>query len=241
MAEPEIPRDEWEALAAELALGLPEGETREQALQLQRNDPAFAAEVVAWEERFAPLFDEIAPVPAPPGHWQRIAAALHGAANDNDAQTLRQRLRWWQRGAITSAAVAAILLIFLTFTWQQPNRTIPAPRPASLVTVAQLTGSDNGPSFIARINRQTGGMVVDSQDVPREGLAPELWVIPADGTPHSLGLVARTGRMHMHVPVPMRAMLRDGATLAVTMEPAAGAPHAAPSSAPVASGKIATI
>jgi len=38
-----------------------------------------------------------------------------------------------------------------------------------------------------------------------------------------------------------RAMLRDGATLAITLEPRDGAPHDAPSSAPIAAGKISTI
>jgi len=41
--------------------------------------------------------------------------------------------------------------------------------------------------------------------------------------------------------VPHRALLTDGATLAITLEPRDGAPHRAPSSAPIAAGKISTI
>ena len=46
MTDP-IPRDEWEALAAEHALGVLDGADRSRALQLQLSDPTFAAEVDA--------------------------------------------------------------------------------------------------------------------------------------------------------------------------------------------------
>jgi anti-sigma-K factor RskA len=77
--------------------------------------------------------------------------------------------------------------------------------------------------------------------MPASDLAPELWVIPADGVPRSLGLVSAEGLSRVGVPVAHRALMQDGATLAITMEPSDGAPHRAPSSAPVAAGKITTI
>jgi anti-sigma-K factor RskA len=69
-------------------------------------------------------------------------------------------------------------------------------------------------------------------------LAPELWVIPAGGTPVSLGQIAPSGTVTVTMDAPMRALVRDGATLAITMEPVSPTPHAAPSAAPIAAGKI---
>jgi len=43
------PDQERDALAAELALGLLEGQARADALRLSLSDPAFAALVTAWE------------------------------------------------------------------------------------------------------------------------------------------------------------------------------------------------
>jgi anti-sigma-K factor RskA len=63
-------------------------------------------------------------------------------------------------------------------------------------------------------------------------------VIPADGKPRSLGLVNGEGASRIAVAIDHRGFMTQGATLAITMEPAATAPHAAPSAAPVVAGKI---
>ena len=52
------PAEERDALAAELVLGLLEGQARADALRLSLSDPAFAAEVAAWEAKLAPLHGE---------------------------------------------------------------------------------------------------------------------------------------------------------------------------------------
>jgi anti-sigma-K factor RskA len=59
--------------------------------------------------------------------------------------------------------------------------------------------------------------------------------------PRSLGLVSTDGVSRVSVAASTRSLLRDGATLAITLEPREGAPHRAPSSAPIAAGKISTI
>ena len=83
-----------------------------------------------------------------------------------------------------------------------------------------------------------GELRIRALKMPRSDLAPELWVIPADNVPRSLGLVSATGSMRMMVSPAMRGMMADGAMLAVTMEQRDGAPHKAPSSTPVATGPI---
>ena len=58
------------------------------------------------------------------------------------------------------------------------------------------------------------------------------------GVGTALGLVAARGGRDMAVAPAHRALLAEGATLAVTMEDARTAPHAGPSGPPVAAGKI---
>ena len=61
------PSDDRETLAAEYALGLLEGEELAQAIERERNDPAFRDAVNRWTNRLAPMLDEVAPV-APPAN-----------------------------------------------------------------------------------------------------------------------------------------------------------------------------
>jgi anti-sigma-K factor RskA len=66
----------------------------------------------------------------------------------------------------------------------------------------------------------------------------ELWVIPADGKPRSLGTMPRTARMHARLEPAMARELHQGATLAISVEPTGGSPTGSPTGPVVASGKL---
>lgn len=231
MADPLTP-EERDALAGELALGVLEGEARAEALRLKLADPGFAAAVEAWSARLEPLGTGFAEAPAP-DVWPRIERRV-GAAGT----TVRQ-LRFWRWTSIGSGAVAATLAAFLVLR--------PAPPPVEIVrapqqvVVAQLDGGEQGAYLAASYDPADGQLRIRAMRMPDSRLAPELWVIPSDGVPRSLGMVAPNGMSRMTVPMPHRKMMHDGAVLAITMEPRDGAPHDKPSSAPVAAGKISTI
>ncbi len=228
MAEQLRPDEEEIALAAELALGLLEGADLAAARRRQLADPAFAAAVERWSLDFAPLALGGFDVPAPDSLWRRIEARL--PAGDHGAVIV---LRRWRATAIAASAAAAVLLAILLV------RPVPAPvvLPPPPVVVAQITGTA-GATFAARYDVDQGTLHVRTESLPASPRAPELWVIPAGGKPVSLGLVAARGGRDVTVSPQNRALLAEGATLAVTMEDAATAPHAGPTSAPVAAGKI---
>ena len=228
MAEPLRPEDEDIALAAELALGLLEGEELAAARRRQLADPGFAAAVERWVLDFAPLALGGVDVAVTAGLWQRIEARLPGA----EPGTVVALRRWRATAIATSAAAAVLLAILLLRPVPQPVVLPPTP-----VVVAQITGSA-GAAFAARYDAEQGMLHVRTEAMPSSRRAPELWVIPAGGKPVSLGLVAAQGNRDVAVAPAHRALLAEGATLAVTMEDAATAPHAGPSGAPVAAGKI---
>ena len=62
-------RDEDDLLAAEYALGTLDHETRERVQFRLLHDPAFQRSVMAWEERFSPLAEHLAPADAPADLW----------------------------------------------------------------------------------------------------------------------------------------------------------------------------
>lgn len=233
MPEPIIP-EKLDALAAELVLGLLEGEERVQAMRLRLSDPDFATAVETWTRRFEPLYEQFEDQPSP-ALWPAIRRRL-GALGD---EQVRRSVRRWRIGTIVSGSLAASLAVILVL------RPAPVPvevvRPPDRAAIAQLGGGD-APALLAATYDPAGGELrIRAVRLPESKLAPELWVIPADGVPRSLGLVAADGVTRVAVDAPHRALLTDGATLAITLEPRDGAPHKAPSSAPIAAGIISTI
>ena len=73
------------------------------------------------------------------------------------------------------------------------------------------------------------------------GRVAELWIIPAGGAPLSLGFVSNEKAHTVDVPAAIRDALVVGSTLAITLEPQAGIPHAAPTGPIIAKGEIANI
>jgi anti-sigma-K factor RskA len=238
MAEVPLSAEERDGLAAELALCVLDGEERAAALRALMADPEFTpGQIEVWQRRLEPLYDEYTPVAPADKLWAGIAARIEPANAPQDG-ALRQ-LRIWRAGAMIAGAATASLALVLLF---RPMPTsAPLPSSAAPVAIAQMTGAAEGPVVLARFDPATGRLSLRASAVKSGSLVPELWVIPADGKPRSLGLIAANTDSQLPVDAPLRAFITEGATLAVTMEPAAGAPHAAPSSAPVASGKISLI
>ena len=229
------PTEERDALAAELALGLLEGQTRADALRLSLSDPAFAAQVAAWEAKLAPLHDVWADAQPGVAVWSGIERQLADAPTDK-VTAIEMRLRRWRAGALLSGAVAAALAFVLI------TQPVPTPTPAApQLAVARIESDAAGPLVLARYNQSNGLMQLRIHGFEPGTLAPELWVIPEGGTPVSLGQIGHAGEAEMTMPPPHRLLMTEGATLAITMEPVSKTPHPAPSSVAVASGKIITI
>lgn len=70
------------------------------------------------------------------------------------------------------------------------------------------------------------------------GRVHELWLIPEGEAPQSLGQVSNEKSHTVAVPDALHRALAAGSTLAITLEPEAGIPHAAPTGPIVAKGGI---
>lgn len=241
--EPAPNPDERDMLAAELALGILEGDERARALRLQMSDAGFRAEVAAWQGRLEPLLDDFGEL-APPDLWRaielRLAAEAGGSAN---VAAIRQRLRTWRLGALVAGAAAAAMagVLVLRPAGAPPTRPPETVAETAPSAVARLGAGDAAHQFAVNYNAASGELRIRTLKLPPSGLAPELWVIPADNVPRSLGLVAEAGSTRIVVAPALRALMTDGATLAITLEKREGAPHKAPTSSPVAAGPINSI
>jgi anti-sigma-K factor RskA len=232
--------EEHEALAAELALGVLAGADRAEALRQVLANPAFAGEVDAWRARLAPLLDTVAQAAPSPRVWNTIDARTRADQPDpvTFAQPVdRNSLRRWRTGALVSGAIAASLALVLAVRPPGTGETQPAP---STIAVSQLSAGAEGPTMTVAYDPHKGVLRIGPASLEPSAKVPELWVIPEDGVPRSLGIVAAGGGT-VGVDAGLRRFLGDGATLAITLEDAASAPHKAPSAKPVMVGKFSII
>ena len=233
--------DEEGGVAAEFALGLLEGEERAQAERWMASDADFAREVARWRGRFATLNSETTDRMPPSGLWARIEAALNGSApaNDNVVALRRERTIWRSATAAMTAVAAALALILLL----QPRPTVTpiAPQPAASAPMVAIVGGDAAakvvvswePSAKRMIVAVAGNLPVDARH------SHELWVIPADGKPRSLGVLGTSKQAHMQLANALADLLQQGATIAISVEPKGGSPTGAPTGPVVASGALA--
>jgi anti-sigma-K factor RskA len=213
------------ALAGELALGLLSPSEAATARARLASEPAFAAEVRAWEERLQPLLGS-ADSPAPETVWHGVLAQISAAPAQDNAPG---RLRFWQ-GLSAISTAAALILGVMTLT--RPEATPVAPLVAAL-------GSDTGnAAMTASYEPQTGRLTLTPVSMNTGKLYPELWVIPQGGTARSLGIVTRDHATRVTVSADLRALMRKGAMLAITPEPLGGAPGGKATGPVIASGTI---
>ncbi|MGN6819418.1 MAG: anti-sigma factor [Sphingomonas sp.] len=212
--------------AAELALGLLDGEERAAALRRVLADPVFAREVEDWRRRLAGLFDDYPEVAAPESVADRLIAPEAPAV-----ARPRSAFRWPIAAMV--GAIAAMLALFVRFQ--------PAPRvegPPHHMMVASLMMSDKSSAVPAMVDMTTGEMRIGETGMAPQGKTAQLWMIGGDGVPRSMGMLASTGPSRMMLPMEKRRHLKTGMMLAVSIEPLGGSPTGLPTGPVVASGKL---
>lgn len=239
MADPIDMPDDPALLAAELALGVLEGEALVAAKRRMLTDPAFVAEVEDWRARLAAIGLDASDAIPSDDLWARIERSIDTGTGTSVADLVpRRALRRWQWGTAAAGSVAAALAVLLAIPRSEPVAPAPVQVAVQPAIVAQLRGEGEGPLVAARYDPATAQLRLVAHDMGDDPRVPELWIIPADGIPRSLGVIQPAGNTQLVVAEGHRSMLHDGATLAITMEPRDTAPHAAPTGPRVAAGKI---
>lgn len=250
------PRDPLESdeapdmAAAELALGLLDGDERAVAIRRVLAEPGFARSVERWRTHLAQLFD-LWPAIEAPDLFARIEASLDRPAEAPVATlalSLPAKSKLWPALAGLSSMAAAVML-FVLFTRPVPVPPAPQARPTATVAAARA------PTLVAAIDAdaagvasatavydaQAGAMRITEAKLVGADRSAELWVIPADGTPHSLGLLHARGGTALTLSRENRARIAAGAVLAVTVEPIGGSPTGLPTGPVVAKGSLTAV
>ena len=229
-----------ERLAADYAIGTLSGGARRRFERLLPAHPALARAAAQWRERLQVLAGQVEPIEPPARVWAAIQAQLFGSANDEQAnlpddaaraQPRRGQLRFWR--GLSAAAIAASIGLAAVLTR-------PVPEAAPIVVVLRSTAEGVElvkTGFVASVSPDGRALVLKplapvSVD-PAHAL--ELWAVPKQGAPRSLGLI-QAGDSPTTV---LRAnLLSDTSAFAVSLEPAGGSPTGKPTGPIVSAGGV---
>ncbi|HEY4067711.1 MAG TPA: anti-sigma factor [Burkholderiaceae bacterium] len=214
-------------LAAEYVAGTLRGPARRRLEKLLPAHPALRDAVTGWQDRLMPLTGNIEPQQPSPGLWPRIEARVHGAP----AAAAAARPGWWQGLAFWRgfSAIGLVATLSLALMLASPGPVQP-PIVVVLAAAAPVPGAPAGAvqpgSIVASISADGRAMVTKPIANVSMGAdrALELWSLPAQGAPRSLGLIAPDKA----TVVQRDKVLQGTDSFAVTLEQAGGSPDGTP-------------
>jgi anti-sigma-K factor RskA len=221
-----------DALAADYVTGTLRGAARRRFETLLGSHPRLRSAVAAWEARLMPMTAVVEPVAPSSRVWTGIQQRVGQAAAAAAAPPQWKTFSWWQ--ALTGFASVAALALAVVLA-------VPRPAQPPIVVVLAPSGAEGEPlaaqaRFVASVSADGRGLVlrpVDAMQV-RADRALELWAVPAQGAPRSLGLVDQAKGATL-----LRAqLLQDTAAFAVSLEPQGGSPTGAPTGPVISVGKL---
>lgn len=212
-----------EKLAAEYVLGTLRAGARRRFETWLQHDEALRRAVAEWQDRLHPLA-ELAPAVQPsPQVWREIEHRLHleGSYIKQSGisfwRGLHEDLSFWRGLGLVSTAVATILVAVLAT--KQPEPAAPLTNYVAMLAddkaqaVAVVTGDATRHQLVVKlVARQT--VAADK--------SLQLWAVPKQGAPRSLGLIAADGTITL--PLPDNATPQSIPLLAISLEPKGGSP-----------------
>lgn len=214
--------------AAELALGVLEGEERAAALRRMLAEPDFAREVERWRDHFAVMFDGVAEVAPPAGLFDRIEARI----------APKRVVNPWKPTAIAaSLAALAMTAVALRPVEAPPVVVTPQAQPAAPM-IAAMALTDASGSQPAMYDAATGLVKMPGPMPIPAGKVAQLWVIEGTAAPKPLGLFHSTGPGTYEAEAKTDTLIPAGATLAISIEPMGGSPTGQPTGPVIATGKL---
>ncbi|MFC3941864.1 anti-sigma factor [Pseudomonas gingeri NCPPB 3146 = LMG 5327] len=214
------------ALAADYAIGLMSAAGRRRFESLMRDDARLRAQVAEWQETLATLTESVPPQPVPDRVWQAIVARI-----DPQQLHIPARRPFWNWLRATAAICSLVVIVALGVLYRHD------PISAS----ATLLSGTQQPAL--RIEAHAGYLQVEPLTLAAvdANRSLELWAIPLDGKPVSLGLVPREGKGRLELSEAHKTLLGTSVVLAVSLEPQGGSPTGQPSGPVLYSGPLAAL
>ena len=214
------------ALAADYAIGLMAPAARRRFEQLLLDDAALRVELAHWQESLASLTETLPQVPVPERVWQGVTARI-------EPQVLHvpEKRPFWNWLRVTAALCSIVVLVFLGSLYNRDD----ARYRATLLT------ADAQPALKVQAHAdylQVEPLTLAAVD---PGRSLELWAIPADGKPISLGVIPAGGKGKVELNEAQKALIGKPIALAVSLEPKGGSPTGQPTGPVLYQGALAAL
>lgn len=219
------------ALAAEYALGTLRGRARQHFEQQLRADARLRREVERWQNDLYPTFIDALPERQPAARVWRTIAAQTAPRPAPEPAGLWNSLTFWHLWSAFASAAALALALYL---WLPQS----SPLPADYVAVIDDEATE--PAWLVQVDRAAQRLEVRAlraQTLAQER-AFELWMLPDEGPPQSLGLIPARGGATLRVAPALLQRLAQADGLAVSLEPAGGSPTGLPTGPVLYQGKL---
>jgi anti-sigma-K factor RskA len=214
------------ALAADYAIGLMAAPARRRFEQLLLEDAALRAELAHWQESLASLTEALPEVPVPERVWHGVTARIE----PQELHVPEKRPFWnWLR--VTAALASIVVLVFLGSLYTHDDARYRA----------TLLSADAQPALKVEAHDnylQVEPLTLAAVD-PQRSL--ELWAIPADGKPISLGVIPAGGKGKVELSDAQKALIGKPIALAVSLEPKGGSPTGQPTGPVLYQGALAAL
>ena len=214
------------ALAADYAIGLMSSAARRRFEQLLLEDAALRAELAQWQESLASLTEALPEQPVPERVWHGITARI-------EPQVLHvpEKRQFWNWLRVTAAVCSLVIAVTLGMIYNRDN----ARYSATLMTAnAQPALKVEAHEDYLNVEPLTLAAIDPGQSL-------ELWAIPADGKPISLGLIPAGGKGKVELNDAQKALIGKPIALAVSLEPKGGSPTGQPTGPVLYQGALAAL
>jgi anti-sigma-K factor RskA len=214
------------ALSADYAIGLMPSAARRRFENLLLDDPTLREEVARWQESLVGLTTSLEPQPVPERVWEQIIARIE----PQRLHVPEKRPFWsWMRIAAVACTLLVAVIDGVIYNRDKPdfNATLVASNQQPALTVQAFDRYLKvEPVTVARVET---------------GRSLELWAIPADGMPVSLGVIPDDGKGRVELSESQRKLLGSQTTMAITLEPKGGSPSGKPTGPVLYKGQLASL
>lgn len=220
--QPELRR----ALAADYAIGLMPLTARKRFESLMLDDPSLRRELAQWQESLVGLTSSLPPQEVPERVWHAIVARI-------DPQQLHVPAKrpFWNWLRLTAVACSLVVAGILGVIYNRDTATFNA----------TLVATNQQPALAVQAYERYLKVEPLAVASVEPGRSLELWAIPADGVPVSLGVIPNDGKGRVELSEHQRTLIGTPTTLAITLEPQGGSPSGKPTGPVLYKGKLASL
>ena len=214
------------ALAADYAIGLMPPTARRRFEHLLQGDALLRAELAHWLEHLNLLTEPLVEQPVPDRVWQAIVARI-------EPQTLHVPTKrpFWNWLRLSALACSLLIALSVGLLYNRDNVQYKATLLSG--TAQPALGIEAHADYLNV--RPLELAAVDT------GRSLQLWAIPVEGKPVSLGLIPRDGDGRIVLSQSQQRLIKVPVVLAVSLEPQGGSPTGQPTGPVLYQGPLASL